>query len=270
MGRLASPTMAAQSPSLTVLLQIMSGFMRAAACNNMAGTVVIRATTFAHNAADGGSAISNRGTLTITNSAFTDNVSYGTGPGTIVNLGILEVTNTTFARNLVTGFRTNAGAGIANVGTLILTNSTLADNRVEGSFTSGSALASASGATTILQNTLLAHNVGNGGRGPDCVGVVTSLGNNLIGNPTGCTITLQPSDLTGDPGVGDFSDDGTPGHGHIPLLPTSPAIDAGNDAACPRRDQLRQPRVNIPGVGSSRCDIGAIEFQGEAEAAGVL
>jgi hypothetical protein len=30
---------------------------------------------------------------------------------------------------------------------------------------------------------------------------------------------------------------------------------------CPPRDQLRQRRVNISGVGSSRCDIGAIEFQ---------
>src|SRR5262245_37796818 len=50
----------------------------------------------------------------------------------------------------------------------------------------------------------------------DCTGLVTSLGNNLIGNPTftGCTITLQPTDLTGDPGLGTFTDNGTPGNGH--------------------------------------------------------
>jgi hypothetical protein len=53
---------------------------------------------------------------------------------------------------------------------------------------------------------------------------------------------------------GDFTDEGTPGAGHVPLLLTSPAIDAGNDAVCLATDQLGQPRVG-------RCDIGAIEFQ---------
>ena len=72
------------------------------------------------------------------------------------------------------------------------------------------------------------------------VGVVTSLGHNLIGDPTGCTITLQPSDLTGDPGLDAFTDNGRPGNGHFPLLPTSQAIDAGSDAVCPRTDQLGQ------------------------------
>jgi hypothetical protein len=66
---------------------------------------------------------------------------------------------------------------------------------------------------------------------------------------------LLPTDLTGDPGLGPFTDDGIPGHGHFPLLPGSPAIDAGNDAACPATDQLGQSRVG-------RCDIGAIEFEG--------
>jgi hypothetical protein len=85
---------------------------------------------------------------------------------------------------------------------------------------------------------------------------VNSLGTNLIGDPTGCAITLLPTDLTGDPGLGDFTDDGTPGNGHFPLLPGSPAIDAGNDAFCPPTDQLGQRRVGP-------CDIGAIEFKGK-------
>jgi hypothetical protein len=109
-----------------------------------------------------------------------------------------------------------------------------------------------------VANTILAGNTPN-----ECRGAVTSLGHNLIGDPTGCTITLQPSDLTGDPGLDVFTDDGTSGHGYFPLLPTSQAIDAGDDAVCPRRDQLGQRRVNIPGVGTSRCDIGAIEFPGK-------
>ena len=83
--------------------------------------------------------------------------------------------------------------------------------------------------------------------------LVTSLGHNLIGDPTGCTITLQRSDLTGDPGLDAFTDDATPGNGHFPLLPTSQAIDAGNTAVCPSTDQLGQRRIG-------RCDIGAIRF----------
>ena len=87
----------------------------------------------------------------------------------------------------------------------------------------------------------------------DCEGALTSLGNNLIGNPAGCGINLQPSDLTGDPDLGAFIDDGAPGHGRFALLETSQAIDAGNNAACPPTDQLGTPR-NGP------CDIGAVEF----------
>ena len=50
-----------------------------------------------------------------------------------------------------------------------------------------------------------------------------------------------------------------------PCCATSQAIDAGNDAVCPRRDQLGQRRVNIPRVGTSHCDIGAIEFPGQGD-----
>jgi len=226
--------------------------------NSMAGTVRITGTTFASNGADGAGAIFNFGRLTVTNSSFTDNNAFFTGTGTIQNGGLLEVTNTTFARNVTTSFGFSVvGVAIANAHTLLLTNSTLADNEAdEPVSTSGSALASYSGATTILQNTLLARNVGSirQGSGPDCIGVVISLGHNLIGDLTGCTITLQPTDLTGDPGLGDFADNGTPGNGHIPLLKTSQAIDAGNKAVCPRTDQLGRLRLGA-------CDIGAIEFR---------
>jgi hypothetical protein len=112
-----------------------------------------------------------------------------------------------------------------------------------------------------LQNTLLASSVVGDTSSPDCYGPITSLGYNLISDPSGCAIALQPTDLAGDPlngpldpGLGPLTDDGTPGNGHFPLLPTSPAIGAGNGAACPKRDQLGEKR-NQP------CDIGAIEFQ---------
>jgi hypothetical protein len=88
---------------------------------------------------------------------------------------------------------------------------------------------------------------------PACLGPVTSPGNNIFIDP-GCAVTLLSQDLTGDGRLGDFIDDGTPGHGFIPLLRRSPAINAGEAAACLPTDQRRGRRR----VGTS-CDIGAIE-----------
>jgi hypothetical protein len=89
---------------------------------------------------------------------------------------------------------------------------------------------------------------------PNCGGRVTSLGTNLLGDLTGCTITLRATDRTGDLGAGEFTGDGPPGRGHVPLLPDSQAIEAGNPAFCPPTDQLGQRRVGV-------CDIGAVEFR---------
>ena len=148
------------------------------------------------------------------------------------------------------------GIAILFAGTLTIVNSTVAGNFINPVSTAGSAGIS-SGGTLLLQNTVLASNGGVTGR--DCAGRVASLGHNIIG--TGCSNALQPSDLTGDPGLAADTesfprlvpDDGAPGHGRLPLLPSSPAIDAGDDSACPATDQLGMPRRGT-------CDIGAFEF----------
>jgi hypothetical protein len=70
--------------------------------------------------------------------------------------------------------------------------------------------------------------------------------------PTDCTIVLQANDLTGDPGLDAFADNGSPGNAHFPLLSTSQAIDAADPQVCPELDQLGNPRIGI-------CDIGAVE-----------
>jgi hypothetical protein len=215
---------------------------------DQAGQVLITTTTFDDNHAPGGGGLRNEtgGTVTITQTTFVRNGS-GFGGG-LANFGTAFLQNTTFAANRAT----DDGAGLINFsGTAILTNSTIAANSADGR---GGGLSNAGGQLAVL-NTILAGNTASR-NAPDCNGSVTSLGTNLIGDPTGCTITLLPTDLTGDPGLGDFTDDGTPGNGHVPLLPGSPAIDAGNDAFCPPTDQLEQPRVGP-------CDIGAIEFQGK-------
>jgi hypothetical protein len=230
------------------------------------GTLTLIATTVTHNNAfdaPGGIRIglgSNNPPLplAIITESTIDHNNAGSGGGAgggLANFGgTLVITNTTIAANTdIVGFGA-LGGGLANVnGIVLLTDSTLAEN-IAGNPLGGGAggLFNEGTGTVLLQNTIIARN--SAPTGPDCSGPVTSLGTNLIGDPTGCTITLQSSDLTGDPGLDTFTDNGRPGNGHFPLLPTSQAIDAGNDAVCPRTDQLGRRRLGP-------CDIGAIEFR---------
>ena len=210
------------------------------------GRVIINHSTISGNMSGAvGGGISALETWEITNSSIYGNAASRFGGGIENAGGTGLVINSTISDNT-----SDSGAGVENVqGFAILINSTLANNRAQG----GGGIASLAG-ITILQNTILALNTAQ--TGPDCANLVTSLDNNLIGDPTGCTISLLPHDLTGDPGLDAFTDNGKPGNGHFPLLPTSQAIDARNDAVCPRKDQIGQRRIGP-------CDIGAIRFLDE-------
>jgi Carboxypeptidase regulatory-like domain len=224
------------------------------------GTLTLTNCTLSGNSAiDGGGGIRNFRSLTLINSILSGNsATDGIGGGIYNFFGASTIINSTLSGNSATGFGSGVGGGggIHNSdATLTLINSTLSGNSATGF---GGGIYNTNVGATALQNTIVALNTADTA-GPDCSnrigsGSVTSQGHNLVGDPTDCTFTLLPSDLTGDPGLDAFADDGTPGNGHFPLLFTSQAINAGNDAACPPTDQLGQPRVG-------RCDIGAIEFQ---------
>jgi hypothetical protein len=238
---------------------------------NNGGTVTINHTTFDGNeGGPGGSggglsngfrSFNEGGTVTIANSTFVHNIANDSGGLANFNMGTMTLTNTTVAQNRAAN---GAGGGILNANAImLLQSSTVAENH--GSLAGAGGIAA--GGIVLLQNTIIARNdtspppfppFGGGPVASDCSGPITSLGNNLIGDPTatGCTITLEPSDLTADPGLDTFTDNGTPGNGHFPLLSTSQAIDAGNNAVCFRTDQLGERRIG-------RCDIGAITFQGK-------
>jgi len=217
------------------------------------GTVTITNSSIDHNGAVVGGGIYNReGTVTIAKSSIVKNNGLK-GVAGILNESIMSLTNTTVAMN---GPPSIGPGGIDNFGTLILQNTTVAGNH-GGAFTGPGGIENGGRGTLIVQNTIIADNNDTPPAPPpgvpDCFGPVTSLGNNLIGDLSGCDINLLPSDLTGDPGLGNFTDNGKPGNGYFPLLSTSQAIDAGNNAVCFRRDQLGKRRVGP-------CDIGAIRF----------
>jgi hypothetical protein len=124
---------------------------------------------------------------------------------------------------------------------------------------SGSGIANVNGALRV-QNTVVAGNTVSDmlATGPDCSGPITSLGNNLVGDESGCGINLQSSDLGGDPGLGELTGTGEedlPGSAHYPVLAGSPVIGKGNPNACLQTDQLGNLRAGV-------CDIGAVEFRG--------
>ena len=198
--------------------------------------------------------------MTIENSTISGNSADGSGG--IGNYGVMEIKNTTVANNSARIFD---GGGVANGGTLKIINSTITGNVALSAFLNfslgrGGGIANFA-AVLELQNTIVALNtVLNPNAGPDCSGTITSLGKNIIGDLTGCDITLAAGDLVTDPGLGNFADDGTPAGGHFPLLANSPAIDRGNDDVCSADPVLSTDQLGHSRVGP--CDIGAVEFEG--------
>lgn len=194
-------------------------------------------------------------TMTIQNSTISDNIAMEGGG--VRNTGNMIIVNSTIARNVAGGF--GGGSGILNDRMLTITNSTVSANvvRTRPPTGVGRSAAITNDGTLKLENTIVALNLllNSEETGFDCRGLITSLGNNIIGDPNGCEISLLSSDLTGDPGLGDFVEGDTPGGGHFPLSASSQAVDRGNAAACPETDQLGFPRLRA-------CDIGSVEFQG--------
>jgi hypothetical protein len=134
------------------------------------------------------------------------------------------------------------------------------------------------GGTVSVQNTIIAQNlVDFTGSGPDVVGAFTSLGHNLIGDPTGSTGFANGvhADQVGtaaaplDALLGPLQNNGGPTKTHA-LLAGSPAIDHGDNSAVDPVTQ-KLPTTDQRGAGHPRpkdgngdglavVDIGAFEL----------
>lgn len=199
-----------------------------------------------------GGSIYNNATLTVTRTTFSGDHANSAfdGGGCIYNAQTLSVINSTFSYCQAQ----NAGGGLYNVNEATVTNSTFSDNYAG---VSGGGIYNAN--TLTLVNTLLANST-NGG---DCVHAGFSMNgqNTLIedsANACGLTDGVNGNLIGEDPLLGPLDDSAQLVY---PLLPGSPAIDAGDNAQCPATDARGFSRPQDGnGDGNAVCDIGAYEF----------
>ena len=221
----------------------------------------------------GGGILTNRSILKLDNSAVSNNRALN-GGGIYSNEASVTVNNTTLNGNQAR----NSGGGIFAKTLLVqLYNATVADNRADsdgnGAGTGGGIATTSGSASTLARNTLLGGNVrGTGTTASNCAGTLQSDGYNLIQVLSGCTIvgTTTGDKIGVNPLLRPLADNG--GYSLTRALQgDSPAVDAGNPAGCrdsqghefPGGDQRHYSRtVDGNYDGTSRCDIGAYEYQG--------
>ena len=135
----------------------------------------------------------------------------------------------------------NTSDGLINGDITTTKNVSIAFNKLGGTENSG---------TLNATNTLVAENPGG-----DCAGLPFETNDHNLDSDGSCA--AEKSSGKGKAGLSTTAfNDGGPTILH-PLKPGSPAIDAGDMAACPPTDQSGHPRPDVP---TTACDIGADEY----------
>ena len=215
---------------------------------------------FQNNLAVQGGAIFNWEELSISNSAFSDNLADQGGAIFNAEYGELSITNSTFSDNSA-----ERGGAIDNRGKLSMTNSTFSDNSAErggaienvaelnitnstfsdNSAERGGAIENWGDGELSISNSIIA------GRGSACYssnGLKQNI-NNLIQDGS-CSAALS-----GDPMLGALVEPEDGSTAHYPLMADSPAVGAADEEYCPDTDQVGTARPQ-----GSACNIGAIEY----------
>ena len=231
--------------------------------------------------------VHNLGILTINNSTVTSNTASANGSG-IFNEGTLTLNSSRVSNNNGVGIYNpccdstlklnnstvngNTGVGIHADGKTILNNSTVSGNSDTGIYgyygavtlnnsTVSNNTGNESGGLALQSVATLRNSIVAGNRPADCSGSISSAGYNLIGKQAwNCTVVMTTGDLI-DVNPQLFPLIGSPAY--HPLLPWSPAINAGNPTGC-TDDQnlpLDADQRGIARVG--RCDIGAYEYDSD-------
>ncbi|HEV8065875.1 MAG TPA: right-handed parallel beta-helix repeat-containing protein, partial [Acidimicrobiales bacterium] len=200
-----------------------------------------------------GAGMFNSGNTTLIDCTISGNTA-GTGSGTaqgggIDNNGTLSLTSSTISGNRAYGYYDYShGGGIENSGLLTVTGSTIWGNSAP--YPGGGGIENSGGTVTLTDTIVAGNDYG------DIVGPVTGTYNLIGTGGSGGLVNGVNGNLVGvdNPGLGALGNYGGQTE-TIPLLPGSPAIDAGTSAGATATDQRGEPRVG--GI-----DIGAFESQG--------
>ncbi|NUM44027.1 MAG: hypothetical protein HUU38_04915, partial [Anaerolineales bacterium] len=226
------------------------------------GNLLLSNVAVFNNTGDVGGGIASSGILTLTASAVYANTAFN-GGGIDVDFGTATLINSTISGN--TASNTGGGLMVAGGGTVHLNNMTIANNAATGGgevpTEGGTGGVQLSSGAVNVQNSLIAGNTSAGSGSAfnaDCNTPLTSLGYNLTGDGTGCSLS-GTGDLTVLPGdvfvivLGSLQDNGGSTWTHA-LLAGSPALDVANTSACEATDQRGISRPQ-----GTACDIGAFE-----------
>jgi CSLREA domain-containing protein len=210
-------------------------------------SLMVDQVTFIQNTAAVGAGLFNDAQLSVANSTFTQNTAVRTGGGMDNNADGTTVTNSTFSGNSA-----DQGGGLFTDSQMDLLNLTIVENStgVNNNYTKG----------IRVKNSIIALSTA----GNDCTGsgTFTSAGNNIDSDNTdSCNFKLPSDQPSVDPLVKALADNGGPTLTHD-LKAGSPAIDQGDNTACPNTDQRGAFRP-ADGNGDKKavCDIGAVEFK---------
>ncbi len=215
-------------------------------------------------ASPGGAILVEHGdTLTIRSSTFIDNAA-GTGfqGGAIA---LYPATSATISNSTFTANAAGTGGAINMEGKpLVLSGDTLAGNAAEVGANLGVNAGEASRETTLV-NTILATPTGGGA---NCSHKLTTLGHNLEdASPSSCGLSATAQDILGvSPDLLPLAINASivPAAGGAPptlgLAGGSPAIGAGDTAACAALGSVDERGFPRPGAEGGKCDIGAYEL----------
>jgi len=183
----------------------------------------------------------NNSTVIIKNSIIRNNNAIHEGGGISNYDGTLSIINSAIYNN---------SSGVFTRGTLNVEYSTIA-------FNTGGGVHRSSGNFT-LSNSILASNVTKVGfLAQNCSGGINYSKYSIISDTSGCNFTAGPGNYFDVPSLITPPISSGPNAGLIGILPSSPAIDHGENATCPAKDQKGMTRP----VGTT-CDIGAWEYIG--------
>jgi CSLREA domain-containing protein len=248
------------------------------AITSIGGALTVRECTLEGNSADSGGALFENGNLLVEDSTIAGNIAragsfailYGsttvrrstivgneaTGNMTIwADAGTHLIENSTFSGNI-----DPAALLHALDSTMTVRNTTVTENDVP------TAILASVDSTITMQGSIFHDPLANSECSTSGNGVKTSLGTNIDRDGSCAT---ESNDLPSqDPLLGALTYHGGPTDTHLPAA-GSPAIDTGDDAACPATDQRGAARPSDgDGDTFAHCDIGAVEVP-EPSAGGV-